>query len=58
MVLTGTGFNKKRDRRNKIHVSDWHERWGEPHRRAWRDLRDELASPEIFLAPVSEKEKW
>jgi RNase H-like domain found in reverse transcriptase len=49
-VLVGTGWNKKKKRRDRVRIADWERRWGEEQKCAFEDLRDCLAAPE-FLVP-------
>jgi hypothetical protein len=44
-VLTGTGWNKKKRKRERIRIADWESRWGDDQRRAFEDLKQAIASP-------------
>ena len=50
-VLKGTGFSKKRKHGQRLVIPDWKQRWGEKQERAWKELKDAVADPEILAAP-------
>jgi RNase H-like domain found in reverse transcriptase len=50
-VLVGTGWNRKKRKKQKVVVADWAERWKEPQVRAFETLREILAHPDFLVAP-------
>jgi hypothetical protein len=50
-VLVGTGWNRKKRKKQKVVVADWAERWKEPQVRAFEALREILAHPDFLVAP-------
>ena len=44
-VLKGTGFSKKRKHGQKLRIPDWHIRWGEKQRKAWKEIKNSLSAP-------------
>jgi len=57
IVLKGTGFSTKRRHGQRFFIPDWNERWGERQTRAWEEIKDALANPEILAAPRRGAEK-
>jgi transposase InsO family protein len=50
-VLVGTGWKKKKKKRDRVYIPHWESKWNEKPRTAFETLRDELTSPE-FVAPI------
>ena len=50
-VLKGTGFSKKRNHGQKLRIPDWHIRWGEKQREAWKELKNSLSAPDVLASP-------
>jgi RNase H-like domain found in reverse transcriptase len=50
-VLVGTGWNRRKRKKQKMFVADWAERWKEPQVRAVEALREILAHPDFLVAP-------
>jgi RNase H-like domain found in reverse transcriptase len=50
-VLVGTGWNRKKRKKQKVVVADWSERRKEPQVRAFEALRGILAHPDFLVAP-------
>jgi RNase H-like domain found in reverse transcriptase len=50
-VLVGTGWNRKKRKKQRVVVADWAERWKEPQVRAFEALREFLAHPDFLVAP-------
>jgi hypothetical protein len=50
--LEGTAWNRKNRRKSdKVHVPDWGNRYGAEQRKAFENLKDEMASPEFLVPP-------
>ncbi|KAA8491611.1 Retrovirus-related Pol polyprotein from transposon 17.6 [Porphyridium purpureum] len=57
-VLKGTGWNrKKRGRWERIIIKDFTDRWGTQQQQAWSQLKEQLSSPEVLVAPVQGRVK-
>ncbi|KAA8500031.1 Transposon Tf2-6 polyprotein [Porphyridium purpureum] len=57
-VLKESGWNrKKKSRFVPVVIKDWNARWGDPQRKAWRELKAALVSPVVLATPQAGKPK-
>jgi transposase InsO family protein len=56
-LLSGTGWNKKKQKSVPVRIPEFSERWGDRQRRAFRHLRDAIADPEIMTPPHTDRKK-
>jgi transposase InsO family protein len=56
-VLSGSGFNKKKPKGREVVIPEFEKKWGPEQRKAWGDLKADLSSPEMLVAPTRGAEK-